>query len=607
MGFPITQQVLSGGSTREFAFYAWFIDRAGGPVWQEMDEAFDRWDRITGRHVAFFVDPFQKKEWALKFLQQVLDEPAAIEAVLGAQREAQRFFRERLAERACDELWLPRERLPIVLIGCRWDASTTLAVPLATRGDVGRLLQLLTVAGREPERTRRLSTADGRARPGWGSEEDARLQWLERRLKEHGFKYQLTDVRRGMTRFGGGELADVWRGPFSKWLHHQAASPWQGVAPHMAGTVTDVVVSSFDDIILLAHTFARETGHIARWRQGALFASETEDSARWRPGDPQAADMIKCLSLFAEAVSKLREVRSVLHRMAEGGVIDDQLLEDGAAVVGGVRLHNADNVFRARIAERLGSATFDALQEQSKSALVASEVICSLSDAIFELHHDLSAVLLGYWKASEIEGRRLIVDLINTTGGVPVWSKGEQRVSMLVDSGEVQRSFAAGAIANTLCNAHFDPQSAFVHLPLSSLGEQYWEMSHVTRNRFIHRENLQDADLLDRARSLVAAPPNGILPRAVMCIGEVAAAAETLVGPLPVVTRLLGPLERGNASASVPMALSALSGRARGDYATGAVAKLGAAWLNDRRATQPWVVELMNAVPAVAPPGDGGV
>jgi hypothetical protein len=59
MGFPLTsEQVVHRGRHMPFPFYAWFIERADGPVWQEIDEKFEDGDRHTGPHVAFFVDPF---------------------------------------------------------------------------------------------------------------------------------------------------------------------------------------------------------------------------------------------------------------------------------------------------------------------------------------------------------------------------------------------------------------------------------------------------------------------------------------------------------------------------------------------------------------------
>ena len=103
MGFPITADIVGGGRHRTFPAYMWFVDQADGPVWQEMDQSFDEWDRRTGQQVAFFVDPFQRDDWALDFLRGIVPHDL-VPTVLGARKEAQRFFRERLAEQACEEL-----------------------------------------------------------------------------------------------------------------------------------------------------------------------------------------------------------------------------------------------------------------------------------------------------------------------------------------------------------------------------------------------------------------------------------------------------------------------------------------------------------------------
>jgi len=73
MGLPITAEVVQSGQHEAYPLYVWFIDHPDGPVWEEMDEAFDHWDDRTGPNLAFFVDPFQREGWAADFLRRVVD------------------------------------------------------------------------------------------------------------------------------------------------------------------------------------------------------------------------------------------------------------------------------------------------------------------------------------------------------------------------------------------------------------------------------------------------------------------------------------------------------------------------------------------------------
>ncbi|MBU1228259.1 MAG: hypothetical protein KJ698_13735, partial [Actinobacteria bacterium] len=151
----------------------------------------------------------------------------------------------------------------------------------------------------------------------------------------------------------------------------------------------------------------------------------------------------------------------------------------------------------------MGRDTCFRLQDASRAALRSSETICALSEAISELHEDLSAVLLGYWKASEIEGRMLILGLIALTGGVPVWDRKTRSIQHVHDRGEVQSKFTAGSVGWLLQNARYPHDSPWCGLPLPQLGSRYQQMSDAARNRYIHRDNLHDTHVLAQARGLV--------------------------------------------------------------------------------------------------------
>jgi hypothetical protein len=582
MGFPINNpDIVRHGQPGAFPIYVWFLDVADGPVWEEMDEAFGRWDAFTGEHVAFFVDPFVKDAWAVAFVESVIGNRDASRALLEARREAQNYFRNRLAERACRQLWIPRERLPLALVGCRSDARTMIAVPLGSRADVERVLWTLTTIAQEmpssPYRDprRRFEAGENSWRVG---DEEQRLKRIEAELLHARFANRRMQFEEGMSVFGQGPGQDDWLGPISRRASlHLTGS--RSAPRDLTGAVTQVALGAFDDLLRLAGS----------------ITSDAEDLASRYPDDVQAAKMARDARALCEALQTLRSLRSKLDMLMQASTApDDERLAEAAAVMleANFRLPGLDS--NARVIARLGEETYTRLQELSRGALVASETICALSEAVSELHLDLSAVLLGYWKASEIEGRKLIVDLITYAGGVPVWDPKRGAVELLDDPAQVRKAFTAGNVGFALRNARFEDPSVWSGLRLLELGQKFNEMSDAARNRFVHRENLQDLTSLAIARRLVATPPDGILPATVRCMTEVerAEAGSNLQPPL--VTKLLAALQQNSAQDAVPRALRELGGRARQSYAVGAIEKLGLGWLRDaKRSDKMWVKELL--------------
>ena len=85
MGFPLGFAAKANASSSEcpygsFPFYVWIADGIGHELWNLMDTRFDYWHNRTGESLAFFVDPFQREEWARELLskygydQKLIDE-----------------------------------------------------------------------------------------------------------------------------------------------------------------------------------------------------------------------------------------------------------------------------------------------------------------------------------------------------------------------------------------------------------------------------------------------------------------------------------------------------------------------------------------------------
>lgn len=575
MGHSITAEVVQRGKREAYPLYVWFIDDPDGPVWQEMDKAFDTWNARTGPHLAFFVDPFQREEWATSFLSEILDS-RSVRPVLRARKEAQRFFRERLAERACSELWIPSEALPVAIVACRWNGRSTLACPLADRQSVRLLLEALSDLGKQiGPMERYVSPFEDRISP---RDETERLRVIEDVLRKARLSSRRLFINSGgVSRIARDAVDEEAIGPFMRWLDRESPAPEN--ESHLAGSLTRAGLASFDDLLSLASDL------VGRARNTALR----------NPNDRDARFVAQFLPEFLALVRNLHDGRNRLSAIAaRRDLSEEERITQAAHEVLHLRLEIGDRGVDGRLVERMGDDTFRKLSEDSRAALRASEAIYTLSEAISELHEDLSAVLLGYWKASEIEGRRLIVDLVALSGGVPVWNGRTRSVDMIENRRQVLEEFTAGTVGWVLQNARFAPDSRWCGLPLPQLGERYQLMSRTARNRFIHRTNLQDTHELATARGLVADQPDGILPTAIRCmleVGSLPILCEEMVG----LSRLVDGVQKGNAASAVPSRLAELKGAARTQFAVEVVQKLGRNWLlHDKRSGREWVRELLD-------------
>ncbi len=589
MGLPITAEVVQSGRQEAYPLYVWLIDHPEGPVWQEMDESFERWNDQTGPYLAFFVDPFQRKEWAMGFLARALDREA-VANLLACRGLVQRYFRERLAERACREMWIPQDRLPIAVIASRWNAGRAVLCSIPTREAVRRLLVHLTDFGRQHpplERWPRLHSADEESLRRGENERLAAIESLCGRLE---LEHRIFKITTGEFSRIGREAIDTHAlGPLVQWL--ERAGVRGGSGAHLSGSATRVSLASLDDMILLAHDLVgRADGLVSRF-----------------PYNADVRAIARALPLFVSLMTDMHTLREKLRVLAHDDSCNEQeRMYRGAECLGELSRLVAAVEVDARLEALIGHETYWRLLENSRAALRSSEAIHALSDAVHELQEDLSAVLLGFWKASEIEGRRLLLDLLDRSGGIPVWNDREGRIEVIRDSRRIEREYTAGTLSWVLRNARFPHDSPWCGLPLPQLGERFAQMVRVARNRFIHREMLRDISEATRSRNLVACPPDGILPTTIQCIDTVGAEDDWSCPLRPeqeaAVAAMVSAVAPGNASAAVPRDLARLRGAMRKRYATLVVEKLKPRWLYDgRRANQAWIGDLFTALAPMNP------
>lgn len=583
MGFSITADIVQGGRQEAYPFYVWFIDNPDGPVWEEMDAAFDHWSEHTGPHLAFFVDPFQRDEWAQDFLGHFLDR-GAIQKLLDSRVLAKRFFRERLAERTCRELWIPEDRLPVAIIAARWNARKTVLCTLPSRDGVCRLLQELTLLGKRMGPIERQPGAAAPEGPGWyAPREDDWLKEVRSLLERLRLVHRTYDITTSdLTRIARNTVDRAGVGPLQRFL-----ADYSDISPrtlHLAGSVVRASAGSLDDMLVLADSLVRRA----------------ENVASMHPEEEDARELALSLPVFFAWMNELVRLRERLVALSrDSGRDEAERMELGADVM----LEFTANVHQADIDRRLidlmGEEVFGRLLGDSRSALRASEAIFALSDAIHELHEDLSAVLLGFWKASEIEGRRLVIELMSRSGGIPVWNYRTATVEIVDNPAKIRSEFTAGSVGWVLQNARFSRESPWCRLELPQLGERYHQMVQVTRNRFIHRDNLTDSTEASTSRLRVAKCPDGILPTADRCITALESDDSSTYRAFPEqeaeVERRLSRLSKPTAGAVVPRDLSELKGGLRIRYARAAVEKLGLSWVKSpKRGNQQWVKDLLS-------------
>ena len=585
MGFPITFEVMHGGLDQSFPIYVWLIDSSGGPIWQEMDQNFSRWDKSTGPHLAFFVDPFMRDSWARGFLARIFGQQT-VSALMASKTLAQQYFRDRLAEHACRELWISPDRLPLAVIATSWDARKLLLCHLPTRTAVANFLEVMTELGRRYSQARREPSREELTHlPRRRFQQSLQMREIEQSVEDLHLEWRSMSIARNpLAALGRKEAIEDRPGPALNWFQERGGLPGPGGEPNLASSATRASFTSLDDLIHLAYTLASEKDRLPLDRR------------------PPPDQEVRTLSKFNELLQTLHSLRQEISNLASPSGRPDQILLDlGAERLGAFSHASLAKDVDMRLEKLMGRETYERLQDKSKAALRSSEVVNTLSEAIHELHEDLAAVLVGFWKASEIEGRRLVVDLLARCGGIPAWHDDSKTVKMIRDPEEINRDYTAGGLGWLLQNTRFGPDAPWCALPLPQLGERYSQMANRARNRFIHRDNLSDPADVTFSRQLVASPPDGILPTVLRCLDSMEA-EDRIPRPLRPeeearLTELLKDVSHNNASAFVLRHLASLKGRMRHHYAKRAQEELGSDWLNDpKRIGQSWVSELRQAL-----------
>lgn len=499
MGFPATKYLAMGDRMEEFPFYVWLADNPDGPVWRLMDEEFDRWDRVTGRHVAFFVDPFQKEEWAVYFLQCCGLDPGLIQEILALLPRARNFYRGRLSRALCDSTRIGHEYLPFALISLRWNSPTCIACFLPGGNDLPRLFEtLIRLSGGALE--------SPIAQPGGRAIFD-RTRQVRTALADERFDVRIFEIPAGPASSAGEAAHIVAEGKFLQGYHESLR--WESERRPSRDRIQgfgllkgDVFLTALDDLVGLATSLQPLTATLIN---------------RY----PQDFDMVR----LHEAVAHLNQALEKLDWLNGQFLLAmerrDDLDIDRAfwEFAGLTRSAGSED----RIAELLGPGVYAALEPESRDAIQASEVIYQLSGRLQRLQRDLTGVLVGYWKAMEREGRRLLLEAARR-GHDLIFQDKENKRSLRPEEIGGKSLGDLGFILKTIEMA--PPPAENPVLICRKAGKLMRRVSEGARNPYTHRDLLQDPERMESARSKAGCNNrNGVLPllvEALAALGVVA-------------------------------------------------------------------------------------
>lgn len=487
MGIPATELFANNGKYQSYRIYVWLADKPDGPIWRLMDKEFDNFDRCTGKHVAFFVDPFQRSEWGADFLQQVGISKELADQVLAARSWAQGFYRERLSLNLAEHLRIGREHLPVAIVSLQWDAPSGVVCFLKNEHDLRDLFESLIRFAESPDDPHTWRSPNRRSPPRGAMRllEEYLHPRFETQIRE--FPHNLLSVVK--TTCAPGEIQHFVSTFRERGTRHPALySTGHAEAAGSFGLFKSyVALSALDDLL------------------GAVMGvrSVLDRVEQRHPGDPDVAELkqqFRRIGAIAEQIAAL----SLALQEAAVAENEDAAADAFAAFEGHVREFDLDQ----HLGNVLGEETFKAMQPPSREAVAASELIYLVSQRLDGLRRDLTAVLVGYCKASELEGRRIMKELLDREFRIVYECEGKRQT---VERKKLD-GLTLGSLACVFKGLQLAPGESAPRIPAAQLGRLLAKVTHSARNRFVHRDVLNDPEKLEEYRKLLGGEnPTGLL------------------------------------------------------------------------------------------------
>jgi hypothetical protein len=480
----------NGSEKFDHTFHVWLADRASGPIWGLMDEEFEHWSTYTGEHVAFFVDPFQRREWSLNFLHQLGLPPGLCDDLLRGLPQVQGLYRERLAYSLSRHLRLGVEYLPAAIVTTSWDAYDALVCYLRGADDVAALFREL-VSISSTARPAEL----GRKRQGHRERhEPVKLNRLLERLRPN-FDVQVCPIRTPIS----GAVEDALELTSRGLLSGAAASKMRNkhITTGFSYTRVMVAFNALDDLLLRAEKLDDlRRVPVARRKFVNIWKNEDEVRRQW-------SSVLELGQELDRASRAFRNARQEGH--------EPELTSAMASLLEQSRQFDLSS----HLIATLGPRTYESLSDASRHAVEASELVYLLSQLIPGLQRDLSSAILGYWKAAEREGRRVLLELLARSFEVE-FKDGMNWVR--VQSEEQVGKYTMGSLRKVFHHLAIKPPDAAPNLPSRAVSSLLESVTFGERNAAIH-DAVMRAEQLNVARERMGCNnPDGVLPLLVRCL-----------------------------------------------------------------------------------------
>jgi hypothetical protein len=491
MGFPMGLSPKGSPPNQcphgDFPIYVWLADSQENIITNYMTENFDYLHNRTGENLAFFLDPFINDDWAREFLQLNNFSPDLIDELLMTRSALQPYFRDRISLNIAKHFRIGKEFLPIAIISLHWKAKSAIVCFIRNGEELGRLFDELINKNIKKQNSFDLKKCLIKTR------------YLFFDLKKN-FDARVYDFPDDF-RDNLNTIVDPTS--IDSFLHEKRNESTNSGVPKnadndrmegFAASSANVILSSFRDLISVAEKISE--GPENRFIDIQDIEKIRECLARLRTQKKHVDDFFRLFNQEKDNgdVEKILNALEPLEKQAHELNLDDH------------------------VKRLLGEKTVEHLTSKSKNAIAASELIYRLSKEFSDLRRDLTGAMVGYWKASEIEGRRIIGELLSKKFGVIYYPKGNKTE---ISKKEINK-ITLGTLRIIFKKLNIEPKEKAPHLPSQQLAELLKDVTFTDRNNATHAGIINDYVQLEAARTRMGCTnPTGLLPLLISCLALV--------------------------------------------------------------------------------------
>jgi hypothetical protein len=465
----------------DFPMYVWLADNQENIISNYMTDHFDYWHNKTGEKLAFFLDPFVNDEWSRELLQSNNFSPVLIDELLLTCSALRPYFQDRISLNIAEHFRIGKEFLPIAIISLHWKAKSAIVCFIRTGEELGRLFDELikkNIVKQDRFDFKKCLT---------------KTRYLFFELKKN-FDARVYDFPDDFV----DELNTIFDPKsIGKFLHEKR---------NESTNPTRVSKNADND---QTYGFAASSAKVmwSSFRDLISVAEKISEGYENRPIDIQDIEKIKeCLARLRTQKQHVDEFFILFdqEKGKDNGDVEKILNALEPLEKQAHELNLDDHVKRL-----LGEKTVEHLTSRSKNAIAASELIYRLSKEFNDLRRDLTGAMIGYWKASEIEGRRIISELLSKKFEVFYYPKGNKTEISKKKIDEI----TLGTLRLIFKKLNIEPKEKDPHLPSQQLAELLKDVTFTDRNKASHTSVINNYAQLEAARIRMGCKnPTGLLP-----------------------------------------------------------------------------------------------